>query len=229
MAGKGRQHGNGRKKHRVVIVDDHPILRQGLAEIIEHEEDLEVCGQAEDAAEAMEAAASLEPDMLIVDISLKGSSGIELIKQIKAQYPAMPVLTLSAHAESLYAERALLAGARGYITKHEATDEVIKAIHRVLDGQIYLSSGIAETVVSRLAAAGSARGGSPIESLSEREQEVFGLIGQGHGTRQIADKLGLSVKTIETYRANIKEKLNLEDAHALTNYAIQWVSSEKHG
>jgi DNA-binding NarL/FixJ family response regulator len=227
MAGNEEHPSKSEKsKTSILIVDDHPIVRQGLAELINQEDDLIVCGQAEDAHQAMQEIKALKPDMAIVDISLKETSGMELIKDIKAQYPNLTVLALSMHDESLYAERALRAGAKGYIMKAEATENVVTAIHRVLSGQIYVSDKIAARILRKFAGSGPDLGASAIESLSDRELEVFCLIGQGYGTRQIADRLHLSIKTIESYRAHIKEKLNLADAGELLQYAIQWVSTQ---
>jgi len=213
------------KGTRILIVDDHPIVRQGLAELINQEDDLEVCGQAADAREAMKAVKDLKPDMLIVDIALKETSGIELIKDVKAQYPHLPALALSMHDESVYGERVLRAGARGYIMKQEATEEVVAAIRKVMSGQIYASERITEKIVRKLVKGTPEAGTSPVDRLSDRELEVFLLIGRGYATRKIAEKLYLSIKTIETYRAHIKEKLGLADASELLQYAIQWVSS----
>jgi DNA-binding NarL/FixJ family response regulator len=214
------------KKRRVIIVDDHPIVRQGLAQLINQEADLEVCGQAEDAHEAMHAIRELAPDLVIVDISLKDTSGMELIKDLKGQSPQLPVLTLSMHDEAVYGERALRAGARGYIMKQEATEKVVTAIRRVLAGEVYVSDGMAAHMVNRFVG-GSGRGaGASVDSLSNRELEVFRFIGEGYSTREMAEKLHLSVKTIETYRAHIKEKLNLQDASELRRAAIQWVNTE---
>ena len=210
---------------KILIVDDHPIVRQGLAEMVNHEEDLMVCGQAEDAHKAMTAVKESKPDMAIVDISLKETSGMELIKDLKAQYPSLPVLALSMHDESLYAERALRAGARGYIMKAEATEKVITAIRKILSGEIYISDKMASKMMRKLVGDSTEINVSPVERLSDRELEVFQLIGKGFGTRQISERLFLSIKTIETYRAHLKEKLNLEDAAELLQYAIQWVNS----
>lgn len=218
-----------KEKNKILIVDDHPIVRRGLAELINQEQDLIVCGQADDAYDAMEAIKALKPDMVIVDISLKEKSGLEVIKDIKAQYPALTVLTLSMHDESLYAERALRAGAKGYIMKLEATEKVITAIRKVLSGQVYVSNGVAARMVGKFVGGGPDVGASEIDRLSDRELEVFCLIGQGHGTSEIAERLHLSVKTIETYRAHIKEKLNLASAAELLQYAIRWASSKNKG
>jgi len=229
MADKKPRSRSGQEQKKVFIVDDHPIVRRGLAELISQEEDLAVCGQAEDAHQAIKGIKTLKPDIVIVDISLKDRSGIELIKDIKAQQADLPVLTLSVHDESLYAERALRAGARGYIMKAEATEKVITAIRTVLSGQVYVSNGMAARIVSKFAGSTSRVGAPVIDRLSDRELEVFCLIGQGYGTRQIAEQLHLSVKTIETYRAHIKDKLGLASADELLRHAIQWASSQDKG
>lgn len=226
MARKKQQSKSDEKEKKILIVDDHPIVRKGLAELISQEKDLMICGQAEDAPEAMKSIKALKPDMVIVDISLKQTSGMELIKDIKTQYPALPVLTLSIHDESLYAERALRAGAKGYIMKQQATEKVVMAIRKVLSGEIYVSDRMTAKMMHKLVGGGPDAGASAIERLSDRELEVFRLIGSGYGTSQIAERLHLSVKTIETYRAHIKEKLNLADAAELLRYAIQWVNSQ---
>ncbi len=220
---KGRTFSKSRNKTvRIIIVDDHPIVRQGLAELINHEDDLEVCGDAEDSYEAIKVIRELKPDLAIVDISLKQTSGIELLKDIKVQFPDLSVLVLSMHDEALFAERALRAGAKGYIMKQQATDNVITAIRKILDGQIYISEEMSSKMLGKLVGGKPKVGTSAIDRLSDRELEVFLLIGHGYGTRQIADQLHLSVKTIETYRSHIKEKLNLSNAAELLQYAIQW-------
>jgi DNA-binding NarL/FixJ family response regulator len=216
---------DARSKRTVLIVDDHPIVRQGLAQLINQEKDLEVCGQAEDAHEAMQAIRQLNPDMVIVDISLKDTSGMELIKDLKIQHPDLPVLTLSMHDEAVYGERALRAGARGYVMKQEATGKVVTAIRRVLAGEVYVSEGMAAKMVSKLVGGGARMASSPADSLSDRELEVFRMIGEGFGTREMAEKLHLSIKTVETYRAHIKDKLSLQDANELLRSAIQWVNA----
>ena len=227
MAGKTQTKTRQPDKWGVLIVDDHPIVRQGLTQLIDQEDDLHVCGQAEDAHEAMRAIRELSPDMVVVDISLKDTSGIELIKDIKVRCPDLPVLTLSMHDEGVYAERAMRAGARGYIMKQEATERVVTAIRRVLSGDVYVSEGMAAKMVSKLVAGPAQTGGSPVDRLSDRELEVFRLIGTGYGTREMAEKLHLSIKTIETYRAHIKDKLDLVDANELLRTAITWVNAER--
>jgi DNA-binding NarL/FixJ family response regulator len=209
-------------KYRILLVDDHPIVRQGLAEMINHEKDLHVCGTAEDLHAALDKLEELKPDLVVTDISLKNSNGLELLKNIKVRHPKMLVLMLSMHDESLYAVRALRAGAAGYIMKQEATEKVLTAIRQVLVGEIYLSDKMEKKMMQQLVGGKSARTGSPIEDLSDRELEVFGMIGQGHGTRQIAEQLHLSIKTVESHRAHIKEKLHLKNATELVQHAIQW-------
>lgn len=225
MARNKQTDDSNENKIKILIVDDHPIVRQGLAELINHEDDLMVCGQAEDAHQAMKAVKELKPNMAIVDISLKQTSGMELIKDLNSQYPDLPILALSMHDESLYAERTLRAGARGYIMKAVATEKVIMAIRKILSGEIYISDKMASKMMLKLVGGKSEIKKSPVETLSDRELEVFQLIGKGFGTRQISERLYLSIKTIETYRAHIKEKLNLADAAELLQYAIQWVNS----
>jgi DNA-binding NarL/FixJ family response regulator len=225
MARKQQPDKADENKINILIVDDHPIVRQGLTELVNHEADLVVCGQAEDAHQAMKAIKELKPDMAIIDISLEKTSGMELIKDISAQYPNLPTLALSMHDESLYAERALRAGARGYVMKAEATEKVIIAIRKILSGEIYISDKMAAKMMHKLVGSNTEIHTSPVERLSDRELEVFQLIGKGFGTRQISERLYLSIKTIETYRAHIKEKMNLADAAELLQYAIQWVNS----
>ncbi|MEO6337108.1 MAG: response regulator transcription factor [Verrucomicrobiota bacterium] len=209
------------KVHKILIVDDHPILREGLAQLINQEKDLRICGQFEEASKAFDSIATLKPDLALVDISLKGSSGIELLKNIRTNYSKMFVLVLSMHDESLYAERVLRAGAAGYIMKQEAAEKVLEAIRKVLKGEIYLSEKMSAKLMHQLVGGRATATGSLMERLSDRELEVFGLIGQGRGTRQIAEQLHLSVKTIESHRAHIKEKLSLKNATELVHRAIQ--------
>jgi DNA-binding NarL/FixJ family response regulator len=214
---------------RILIVDDHPLLRQGITQLINEEKDMHVVGEADDPNRALGAIAACNPDVVILDLSLKGTSGIELLKNIKVRYPRLLVLILSMHDESVYAQRALRAGAAGYIMKQEATERVLVALRRVLAGEVYLSDDLGARLLNRLVGGKSSLNGSPIEELSDRELEIFGLIGQGHGTRPIAEKLHLSVKTVESHRAHIKEKLNLKNATELVHHAIQWVQSENLG
>jgi len=212
---------------RVLIVDDHPLLRKGVSQLIDQEKDLVVVGEAEDANKAITAIENTKPDIALIDISLNGTSGIELLKNIKARFPKLKMLVLSMHDESVYAHRALRAGASGYIMKQEGTEKVLLALRKVLQGEVYLSDRLGNRMLHTLVNGRASLTTSPIEELSDRELEVFSLIGQGHGTRPIAEKLHLSVKTIESHRAHIKEKLNLQNASELVHHAIQWVQSEK--
>ena len=217
----------GAKKSKVFVVDDHPIVRQGLALMINREFDLSVCGEAEDARTAMQSVTTAKPDILVVDISLNGPDGLDLLKNIRMRYPSLPVLILSMHDESVYAERALRAGAQGYIMKQEATEKVLVALRRILSNEIYVSERIANRMLQRYIGNPSAGGPSSIADLTDRELEVFRLIGEGHSTRKIAEDLHISVKTVESYQAHIKEKLSLRSGRELVQHAIQWNISEK--
>lgn len=215
-------------QRKVFIVDDHPIVREGLAQMIRREPDLAVCGAAEDAQGALQMIDALKPDILIVDISLHGPDGLDLLKTVRAKDPMLPVLILSMHDESIYAERALRAGANGYIMKQEATENVLVALRRILNREVYVSPRIANQMLQRFVSAGPAHiRHSSIDELSDRELEVLRLMGEGHGTRQIADALHLSVKTVETYQAHLKEKLALRNSRELVQYAVQWMISAK--
>ncbi|QNI30154.1 response regulator transcription factor [Alloacidobacterium dinghuense] len=208
-------------RKKVFIVDDHPLLRQGLALMINRENDLMVCAEAEEAQAVMKAIAADKPDILIVDISLNGPDGLDLLKNIRALYPDLPVLILSMHDESIYAERALRARANGYIMKQEATEKVLVAVRRILGGEIYLSDRMASKLLHQYISGASTDLDSQLSALSDRELEVFRLIGEGRGTRQIAEKLHLSIKTVETYQAHIKDKLSLRSGRELVQHAIQ--------
>ena len=207
----------------ILIVDDHPVVRQGVRHVIEQEPDLRIVAEAESASEALNALQQHKLDLAIVDISLKGTDGLELTKWIRAQDEKLPVLIMSMHDESLYAERVLRAGAHGYIMKAEVADKIVIAVRRVLRGEIYLSDKVGQNILHEVSGRSTAMDESPIKQLSDRELEVFRLIGQGHGTREIATMLHLSIKTIETYRAHIKDKLGLASATQLVRYAAQWV------
>ena len=215
------------KKTRVLVVDDHPIVRQGLTLLINREPDLSVCGEAEDARMAMQSITTTQPDILVVDISLNGPDGLDLLKDIRARHPDLPVLILSMHDESIYAERALRAGAQGYIMKQEATEKVLVALRRILSNEIYVSERISNRMLQRYIGSPTEGRPSSIADLTDRELEVFRLIGEGHSTRQIAEQLHISVKTVESYQAHIKEKLSLRSARELVQHAIQWTISEK--
>jgi DNA-binding NarL/FixJ family response regulator len=218
---------SAKKKKTVFVVDDHPIVRQGLTLLINREPDLTVCGEAEEMHAALSAVPAARPDIMIVDISLNGPDGLELLKNIRITLPRLPVLILSMHDESIYAERALRAGANGYIMKQEATEKVLVALRRILSGEIYVSTRIANSMLQHYVHGGAPSPHSSISELTDRELEVFRLIGEGHGTRQIAEALHLSVKTVESYQAHIKEKLCLRSARELVQHAVEWNVREK--
>ncbi|MBI3874852.1 MAG: response regulator transcription factor [Verrucomicrobia bacterium] len=212
-------------KRRIVIVDDHPLLRRGVAGLINREHDLHVCGEAQSAAEALQVIRSLRPDIALVDISLGGRSGLELIKDLQIQHEELPVLVLSMHDESLYAERVLRAGARGYITKQSGGKALLKAIREVLNGRVFLSDSMSTKLLQNLAGRRPGNAASPLETLTDREFEVFQLIGEGRSSRRIADTLHVSIKTVEAHRANIKAKLKLKEGTDLVHYAVRWVET----
>lgn len=215
------------KKSSILVVDDHQLFREGLSQMINREADLHVCAEASDEESALEALATHKPDMAIIDISLAGSNGIDLIKKIRLGDSETPILVLSMHDESLYAERALRAGANGYIMKQEANKRVRDAIRQVLGGEIFLSEKMSTQLVSKLIGGRAEASKSPMDTLSPRELEVFEFIGQGHGTRQIAEAMKLTIPTINSFRARIKEKLNLRNASELVLNAIQHVQNKQ--
>ena len=218
--------------HRILLVDDHPITRQGLAVMIGNESDLRVVGEAEDVPSALAAIQALHPDLVVADLSLPGRNGLELLKDIAAQYPGIPTLVLSMHDESLYAERAIRAGARGYLMKSAGGRAVLDAIRAILAGRIHVSPDVATRVLESLGRNPSAGRNAPpaphskVQALSDREFEIFQLIGQGLGTREIAGRLNVSIKTIEAHRAHLKSKLGTKDAPGLVREAIRWVESQ---
>jgi DNA-binding NarL/FixJ family response regulator len=214
------------KKISIFIVDDHPLVRQGLAQVINAEADMNVCGEAEDAPKALHLVNAKDPDLVIVDISLRGNNGLELIKNIKALKHNLPILVFSMHDETVYAQRALRAGARAYVMKQESADKIVLAIRRIMSGDIYVSNRVADQVLHQLVNGSGDPAGSPVDRLSDRELEVIQLIGRGLSTREIASSLNLSVKTIESHRAHIKEKLNLRNATELVQFSVQWVEQE---
>jgi DNA-binding NarL/FixJ family response regulator len=219
-----------KKSNRTVfIVDDHPMMRQGLAQLINNEPDLTACGEAEGAQQALDFLTSHKPDLVLADISLPDKHGLELIKDIQALHPGLPVLVVSMHDESLYAERVLRAGGRGYIMKQEGGKKMMEAIRTVLSGQIYVSEKMSAKILEIFSGRRSDSNRSPIEKLTDREFEVFQMIGQGRGTRQIAEALHLSVKTVEVHRLHIKVKLEIADAPSLVRYAVRWVETQKVG
>lgn len=213
-------------RRRVLLVEDHAVVRFGIAQLINRQADLVVCGEEEDASRALGAIATQRPDLVIADISLKDSSGLELMRNIKAQYPGLPILVVSVHDESIYAEIAFRAGALGYLMKQEALEKILVAIRRVLEGNIYVSDVLASRMLQQQVRGQTDINESPVKSLSDRELEVFQMIGQWKKTKEIAQELHLSVKTVEYYREQIKRKLNLRDAGELTQHATAWVQRE---
>lgn len=216
--------GAPRRARRVLIVDDHPIVRQGLRRVMQDEHDLIVCGDTGTASEANAAILELNPDVLICDINQKHTDGIELIRYVRAHHPQLRILVLSTQDESIYAERMLALGANGYITKHATADEVLASLRRVLDGNIYVSQAVGSNMIHKYAAAGSYGSADPMDRLSSRELQVLNLIGEGVSTREAANSLNLSIKTVESHRQRIKRKLNLTTATQLVRYAVLGLS-----
>jgi DNA-binding NarL/FixJ family response regulator len=215
------------RKARVVVVDDHPLFRERLCQLINNEQDMEICGEADSAQQALQIIRETTPDLAIVDVTLKTSSGLELIKSIRALSIGVPVLVVSMHDESLYAERALRAGAMGYITKNEEAAQVLLAVRSVLAGKIYLSDEMTSTFLKGLTAGGTKVSPRPVDRLTDRELQVLDLIGRGRTSRGIAEELKLGVATVDTYRARIKEKMNFRNAMELQHFAIRWVSERE--
>jgi DNA-binding NarL/FixJ family response regulator len=218
---------NKARRRRVLIVDDHPIFRFGLAGLITEQSHLEVCGHADSAPIALDSMRRLKPDLVLLDLSLRGTNGIELIKLMKAEEPALPILVISMHDEAVFGLRALKAGALGYVMKAEAMNHVAEAISKVLQGKIYVSPKFGEKLIFKAVQSVEAGTGSPVDALSDRELEVLQLLGRGHSTRSIAETLHLSVKTIETHRAHIKEKLGFPESEDMVKFAIDWVAQQE--
>jgi len=212
---------------RVLIVDDHPMMRQGLAQLIDNEPDLQVCAEADNAGQALDAVGRETFDLILLDISLPDKNGLELIKDILTLKPGLPILVVSMHDELLYAERVLRAGGRGYIMKQEGGKKFLHAIQQVLSGQVYVSEKMSAQILETVSGRRGESSASPIKRLSDREFEVFQMIGQGKATREIAERLHLSIKTVEVHRANIKKKLKLKTSTDLVSHAIRWVESEQ--
>jgi len=210
---------------RILIVDDHPMMRMGLVQLINHESDLKVTAEANNGRQALEAASKDKFDLVLLDISLPDKNGLELTKDLRILQPDLPVLVVSMHDEMIYAERVLRAGGRGYIMKQEGGHKILQGIRQVLAGKVFVSESISARILESLSSHDSARKNSPVQRLSDREFEVFQHIGQGVTTRDIAERLHLSVKTVEVHRANIKEKLELKTANELVRFAVRWVDS----
>lgn len=213
------------QKHKILIVDDHPMMRKGMAMTLDEEMDLEVTGQADSAEEAIEWLSSNEVDLAVIDISLPGMNGIELVKHIRHMYPHIKMLVISRHEEDLYAERAIKAGARGYIMKVDAGEKVVQALRNIIKGGLYVSEKVSQRILMQMAG-GADVDEDPIHQLSDRELEVFELIGKGYNNKSIADHLHVSVKTVETYRSRIKDKLDIEHSGQLVQQAVQWLNSK---
>jgi len=216
-------------RQKILIVDDHPIFREGLTQSINREPGLVVCGEAENAAQALAAASRLLPDLIIVDITLPGRSGIELIKDLRASSPELPVLAVSMHDESLYAARILRAGARGYVMKQESPQTLLHAVRQVLSGKIYVSQRMSAQILESFSGNRNRKTSSPIEELSDREFEVFHLIGQGRKNEEIAEQLHLSLKTITVHQTNIRRKLGLRNSSDVIRYAVRWETMQGSG
>jgi DNA-binding NarL/FixJ family response regulator len=227
MTHASRKDPQGARTKTVFLVDDHPVVRKGLQVLIDQSGELKVCGTASSAQEALSGIASSKPDLVVIDLSLQGASGLELLKSLSSRVPELPVLILSMHDETLYAARALRAGAKGYIMKREAIEELIAAVQQILSGRIYVSPRMSDRLLKSLTRGNEAVGLSPVETLSDRELEIFELIGDGHGAKYIARELNLSVSTIETYKMRLKEKLKLRDAEELFQHALSWSRHQK--
>ncbi len=217
------------RSYRVMLVDDHPIVRQGLRRLLDTERDLEVCGEAETAREAKSMIRELQPDVVVVDVSLAQGDGLELVKDARAHYPHLPMLVLSMHDEAIYAERMLSAGANGYIMKHAASEQFLQALRRVLEGGIYVSEAVGNSMIEKFAAGDAYLSDNPVDSLSNRELQVLHMIGKGLSTRQTADALNLSIKTVESHRQRIKRKLSLRTSAQLMQYAVNWYAGRAPG
>ena len=227
MSEKDKLQESIQNRAKILIVDDHPIVRDGFARLIgkKGEKDLMVCGEADNAVDALKIIAKVKPDLVIVDIFLRGCDGIELTKSIRHQNSKLPILVLSMHDESLYAERALRAGANGYIMKNESSEDLLRAIRKVLSGGVYISENVSSKIVHKLKRGGPSDLSSPVASLSDRELEVFNLLGRARTTQQVADELFISVKTVETHISRIKEKLDLRGYNELIIHAALWINS----
>ena len=213
-------------KAQILIVDDHPMTRAGLTHLINHQADTVICGEAENAADALDLLAASQPDLMLIDITLPGKSGLELIKDVKAIRPDLPILVISMHDESLYADRVLRAGARGYITKHEGGEKLIGAIRRVLSGKIYVSESMSAHILEIFSGGQPGTDRSSIQNLSDREFEVFQALGEGLSSHEIAKKLHLSAKTVDAHRANIKTKLKINTTAELISFAARWTTTQ---
>jgi DNA-binding NarL/FixJ family response regulator len=215
-------------RKKVLLIDDHPMMRAGLAQLINRQPDMEVCGEAGQPSETFTFLARIRPDLLLADLSMPGRGGVEFIKDLIAAQPEVPILVLSMHDETIYAERCLRAGARGYIMKESGSEKLLAALRRVLSGQVYVSPGVSESILQSLSARKPRGSASPIQSLSDREFEVFQSVGLGRNTREIAEHLHLSPKTVDVHRSRIRNKLGLKNFTALVRYAVRWLETNHH-
>lgn len=220
---------NATVRRKILLADDHPMMRAGLAQLIERQPDMSVCAEAGSPAEVFSLLPKARPDLVLTDLTMPGRSGIEFIKDLAALQPDLPILVVSMHDETVYAERCLRAGARGYIMKESGSENLLVALRRVLDGQTYVSPAMSERIISNLSSRKPRGSDSPIQSLSDREFEVFQLVGQGKSTREIAERLHLSPKTVDVHRTHIREKLDLRDVTALVRYAVRWLETQNSG
>jgi DNA-binding NarL/FixJ family response regulator len=227
MSGPNQIKNAGAKRHRILIVDDHPVLRQGLVQQINREPDLEVCAEAGNASQALECVERAKPDLVLADINLPGRSGLELIREIRSMAPQAQVLVLSMHDESVFAERVLRAGGRGYVSKQAPPEKLAEAIRRVLKGEIYVSETVSTRLLDGLSGKPTTRVASPIDKLTDRELDVFTLIGQAKETKEIAARLHMSTKTVEAHRGAIKRKLKLKTGPELTRHAVLWLEASR--
>ena len=217
-----------KKRRKILIVDDHPLMREGFAKLVNQQSDLTVCCEASSAEEALEFVSGDEPDLMVTDITLPGKDGIELIKDLKSMHPDFLILVLSMHDESIYAERCLRAGARGYLMKQESSTNVLSAMRKILDGGVYVSDQLSAKILEIFSGSKPTSRRSPIEALTDREFEIYQAIGKGQNVKEIASRLHISQKTVEAHRANIREKLQLASANELTIHAVRWIESH-HG
>jgi DNA-binding NarL/FixJ family response regulator len=228
MGSESETKGGKRRTRRILIIDDHPIVRHGIRRVLENEDDMAVCGEAETARAARSAIKELRPDGVIIDITLRQGDGMELVRDVRAQHSELPILVLSMHDEAIYAERMLSAGANGYIMKHAASEHFLEALRRVLEGRVYVSDPISNNMIQKLAA-GANYAANPIDRLSNRELQIVHMIGKGMSTKETAHSLNLSIKTVESHRQRIKRKLNLNTGTQLVQYAVNWFTGRVAG
>jgi DNA-binding NarL/FixJ family response regulator len=222
-----KPHGSRNANKRVLVVDDHPMTRYGIVQLLQREAGLEVCGESDTAMQALEMVSTLKPDLVVTDLSMPGKHGLEFIKDMRVMHPEVPVLVISMHDEALYADRVLKAGGRGYVMKHAGGEELLEAVHRVLEGHVYLGEEMTKETLNALARPEAKRAESVVGQLTDREFQVFQCLGQGMTSRQIGDQLHMSVKTVETHRRHLREKLNVQTGPALIQFAVRWVGAQQ--